>query len=418
MLNLEQIDALVRSRRPGHSLPQALYNDPDAFAFDMDAIFSRSWLLLGFEAELPKPGSYMATTIGKWPVLVVRDRTGQLRAFHNSCRHRGAQICADGRGASARLVCPYHRWTYELTGQLVHAGRMGDDFDPSQHTLTPIHVESVGGVLFICLAQTPPPIADLREKFEPLIAPHNLKDAKVAYESTLIEKGNWKLVMENGRECYHCPGQHPELSASFPVSASAYFDFGEDSHARDYRGRMTALGLPMGPVRGEWWEATRFPLNEGYASMTLDGRPASTKLMCEAGGGDIGSLRLAVEPHAFFHAYGDHVFLFSALPTGPNETLVIAKWLVHKDAVEGVDYDIDHLKALWTITNLQDRDLVENNQRGVNSPGYRPGPYSEDAERLVIDFVDWYCRRAGEVLAERLGEAAAHEPVRRAASGV
>jgi Rieske 2Fe-2S family protein len=415
MLNLEQIDALVRSRRPGHSLPQALYNDPDAFAFDMDAIFARSWLLLGFEAELPKPGSWMATTIGRWPILVVRDRSGEIRAFHNSCRHRGAQICPDGHGASARLVCPYHRWTYELTGQLVHAARMGDGFDPSQHGLSPIHVESVGGVIYVCLAETPPPIADFREKFEPLIAPHNLKDAKVAFESTLVEKGNWKLVMENGRECYHCPGQHPELSRSFPVAASAYFDFGEDSHARDYQGRMAALGLPMGPIRGEWWEATRFPLNEGYLSMTLDGRPAVDKLMCETGGGDIGSLRWAIEPHAFCHAYGDHVFMFSALPVGPEETIVVAKWLVHKDAVEGVDYDVERLSALWTITNLQDRDLVENNQRGVNSPGYRPGPYSQEAESLVIDFVDWYCARAGAYLERRLSVDAAPEPARRAA---
>jgi Rieske 2Fe-2S family protein len=403
MLNLEQIDALVQSRRPGHSLPQALYNDPDAFAFDMEAIYGRSWLLVGFEVELPKPGSYMAMTIGKWPVLIVRDRSGQLRAFHNTCRHRGSQICADGRGTSARLVCPYHRWTYELTGELVHAGRMGPDFDLSEHRLAPIHVESVGGVLYICMAETPPPIADFLERFEPLIAPHNIKDSKVAFESTLVEKGNWKLVLENARECYHCAGQHPELAASFPTSASAYFDFGEDSHANAYYARMKKLGLPIGPIRGEWWEATRFPLNEGYASMTMDGRPVVDRLMCEIGGGEIGSLRWAVEPHAFCHAYGDHLFMFSALPVAPDETIVVSKWLVHKDAVEGVDYDVERLAALWTKTNLQDRDLVENNQRGVNSPGYAPGPYSQEAESLAIGFVDWYCARARAYLAERLG---------------
>jgi Rieske 2Fe-2S family protein len=407
MLNLEQIDALVRSRRAGYSLPQALYNDPDVFAFDMEAIFARSWLLAGFEIELPKPGSYLALTIGKWPVLIVRDRSGALRAFHNSCRHRGAQICADGHGASARLVCPYHRWTYELTGQLVHAGRMGPEFKPSEISLTPIHVASVGGVLYICMAETPPPIADFQAQFAPLIAPHNLANAKIAFESTLIEKANWKLVIENARECYHCPGQHPELSTSFPVSASAYFDFGEDSHAQAYHARMADLGMPVGPIRGEWWQATRFPLNEGCASMTLDGRPAVDMLMCEVGGGDIGSLRWAVEPHAFCHAYGDHLFMFSALPVGPNETLVKSKWLVHKDAVEGVDYDLERLAALWTTTNLQDLELAENNQRGVNALGYRPGPYSQDAETLVIEFVDWYCARAKAYLAERLADPSA-----------
>ena len=394
MPDLARIEALFQSRKPGHSLPQALYNDPDVFAFDMEAIYARSWLMIGFEVELPKPGSHLAMTIGRWPILLVRDRSGKLGGFHNSCRHRGAQICADGHGASARLVCPYHRWTYELTGELVHAARMGEDFNPADHGLKPIHVESVGGVIYVCLGENPPRIDDFQEKFEPLLAPHNIKDAKVAFQSTLVEKGNWKLVMENARECYHCAGQHPELAASFPVTASAYFDFGEDQRVEAYNARMAAAGLPMGPVEGEWWEAVRFPLNEGVRSMTMDGEPVVKKPMCNVGDGDIGSLRWAIEPHGFCHAASDHVFMFSALPVGPNETQVVSKWLVHKDAVEGVDYTIEALTALWTATNLQDLELVENNQRGVNALGYTPGPYSQEAETLAIRFVDWYCARA------------------------
>jgi Rieske 2Fe-2S family protein len=405
MLNFERIGALVEARKPGHSLPQALYNDPEVFAFDLEAIYARSWILVGFEVELPKPGSHLAMTIGQWPIVIVRDRSGKLGGFHNSCRHRGAQICPDGQGSSARLVCPYHRWTYELTGELVHAGRMGEDFDRSAHGLKPIHVESVGGVIYVCLGETAPPIDDFREKFEPLLAPHNMANAKLAYQSTLLEKANWKLVMENGRECYHCVGAHPELSASFPVAANAYFEFGEDPHVANYARRMAEVGLPMGPEAGEWWEAIRFPLNEGYVSMTIDGQPAVKKLMCETGGGDIGSLRWAVEPHSFCHATSDHVFMFSALPVSPTETLVIAKWLVHKDAVEGVDYDVENLIALWTATNLQDKDLAENNQRGVNALGYTPGPYSKEAETLVINFVDWYCARAKAYVDARLSSA-------------
>jgi Rieske 2Fe-2S family protein len=140
--------------------------------------------------------------------------------------------------------------------------------------------------------------------------------------------------------------------------------------------------------------------------------------MCESDGGDIGSLRWAVEPHAFCHAYGDHLFMFSAFPVAPDETIVVSKWLVHKDAVEGVDYDVERLAALWTKTNLQDRDLVENNQRGVNSLGYLPGPYSQDAESLAIGFVDWYCARARAYLAERLGEPAPAAARKAALSGV
>ncbi|MDR3509036.1 MAG: RHO alpha subunit C-terminal catalytic domain-containing protein, partial [Caulobacteraceae bacterium] len=252
----------------------------------------------------------------------------------------------------------------------------------------------IEGVLFVCLADEAPPIDDFRAQFGPLLAPHNLANAKVAHEATLIERGNWKLVMENGRECYHCPGSHPELSLSFPTGASGHFDYGEDPTLQRFNARMEALGLGVGPVEGDWWQAMRFALNEGCVSMTDDGQPTVSKLMCEIGEGDIGSLRWSLEPHTFSHACGDYAFMFSALPIAPNETLVVAKWLVHKDAVEGVDYDLGRLTHLWTTTNLQDRDLVENNQRGVNAAGYRPGPYSPEAEALALRFVDWYCDAA------------------------
>ena len=219
-------------------------------------------------------------------------------------------------------------------------------------------------------------------------------EAKLAHESTLIEAANWKLVMENARECYHCARRHPELSRTFPVGASGHFDYGEDTSLDRFNARMADLGLPVGPVEGEAWQAIRFALNEGAVSMTADGRPVVSRLMCETGGGDIGSLRWSNEPASFCHATADHLFMFSAQPLGPRETLVSAKWLVHADAVEGVDYDLEALTRLWSVTNLQDRDLVENNQRGVESPGYRPGPYSPEAEALAIRFMDWYCGAA------------------------
>lgn len=394
MVDLDKIRGLLGQRRPGCTLPQGFYNDPDAYVFDLEAIFGRAWLQVGFEVELPKPGSHLSVTLGHWPILITRDRAGALHAFHNACRHRGSQICAEGHGTSARLVCPYHRWTYELSGELVHASRMPEDFKPAEHGLKPVHLANVGGILFVCLADEPPEIDSFRTEFPPLLAAHDLSNAKLAYESTLIEKGNWKLVMENARECYHCATSHPELALSFPVGASGHFDYGDDDGLDRFNARMAELGLPVGPVEGDWWQAMRFALNEGCVSMTTDGKPTVTKLLCEAGGGDVGSLRWSVEPHSFSHACGDYVFMFSAMPLGPNETIVHSKWLVHKDAVEGVDYTLDRLTHLWTETNLQDRALVETNQRGVNSPGYAPGPYSTDAEALALRFTDWYCRTA------------------------
>ncbi len=112
-------------------------------------------------------------------------------------------------------------------------------------------------------------------------------------------------------------------------------------------------------------------------------------------------MRWAIDPNSFCHATSDSVFSFTAMPTGPNETVVTAKWLVHKDAVEGRDYTIEGLTALWDITNRQDRDLVEANQRGINSVGYVPGPYNVDEESLVLRFVDRYCETASAFLAEQ-----------------
>jgi Rieske 2Fe-2S family protein len=275
---------------------------------------------------------------------------------------------------------------------------MPESFDRGRHGLVPIRVESVGGVLYVCLADEPPSIADFKAQFEPMLVPHNLMDAKIAFESTLVERANWKLAMENARECYHCATSHPELAKSFPVGASAHFDYGEDNRQELFAARMAQAGLDVGPVEGDWWQAMRFILNDGFKSMTMDGAFGVKKLMCDIEGGDIGSLRWSIEPHAFAHATADQVLMFQVMPTAPNETVVTTKWLVHKDAVEGVDYHLDHLTDLWTRTNLQDRDLVENNQIGVSSPGYRPGPYSPDAEALAMRFVDWYCRKAGDYL--------------------
>ena len=397
---MTMIARALAERVAGHSLPQALYLGDAAFAFDLDAIFARSWLFAGFTAEVRGRGDYLALTIGQWPVLIVRGRDGEVRAFHNSCRHRGSLLCKPGTGTVARLTCPYHRWTYDLDGSLLAAGRMGEGFDKTRYPLGPVRLETVAGAIFICLADDPPPFERLRRDMAPLLAPHGFDRAKVAYQSTLVEYANWKLVMENARECYHCATGHPELSRTFPVGASAHFDLEGDTSAM-FEARMAQLGLPVGPAEEDWWQAIRFPLNPEQKSMTIDGQLSVRTLMCAAGGGDIGSLRWAVEPNSFCHSTGDYTFAFSAMPVGPSETHVVSKWLVHEDAVEGVDYDVTVLADLWTRTNLQDKELAENNEAGVRSPAYRPGPYSVEAEALTIRFVDWYCAAARRYLDTR-----------------
>ncbi len=398
----EKVARELAAWRPGHTLPRAFYVDPDVYEFDLDAVFHRQWLFAGLEAELGRPGDWFTLDVGPSSIVVLRDRAGAIRAFHNTCRHRGSRICTKDRGRGPSLVCPYHQWTYALDGSLVHARDMPVEFDRSTHGLKPVHVERLAGTIFVCLADAPPDFSDHRSKLEPLLAPHDLAAAKLAAESTLVEKGNWKLVMENSRECHHCAVRHPELMHTLLES----FDFASGP-MREFAAACESKGLRNGPVQGHGFRAARIPFVGGAVSTTMDGRPAVAKLLGDTTDGDIGSLRWFFFPNAFMHVLGDYAFFFRLLPRGPMETEVRSKFLVHADAVAGIDYDVERLTRVWSVTNEQDRGLVEANQLGVNSIGYEPGPYHPVAERAVALFVDWYVEEAsGRLAATRPARAA------------
>ena len=194
------LEMLERSP-PGHTLPQAFYNHPGVYDFDVREVFTRAWLMIGFEEELPDAGSYLSLMIGQSPILVLRARDRSIRGFHNTCRHRGSQLYADGCGRTPKLVCPYHKWTYELDGRLIGAPRMHEGFEAAEHSLKPLRVELLSGCIYIALSDDVPDFAPFRAATSPLLAPYKLADAKLAYQSTLFEAADWKLVMENAREC-------------------------------------------------------------------------------------------------------------------------------------------------------------------------------------------------------------------------
>ena len=206
----------LRGRRAGHTLPRDFYTDPAYYQLDLETIWYREWLFAGHDCELSAPGAFFTMQVGEYPILVIRSNDGAIRAFHNSCRHRGSRICSAPRGEVSRLRCPYHSWMYDLDGRLLHAREMGPDFDRSEHGLKSVHCESMGGYIWICLGRQAPDLAAFRARMEPYFAPHRLGEAKVAFESTIVENGNWKLVWENNRECYHCSANHPELCRTFP----------------------------------------------------------------------------------------------------------------------------------------------------------------------------------------------------------
>lgn len=396
---------LMRARRQGWSLEQPFYTDPDFFKLDMELIWYRDWLFVGHDCEVAKPGSFFTVQVGTYPVVVVRDREGRIRAFHNSCRHRGSRVCTASKGTSARLVCPYHQWTYDLDGKLLFARQMAKDFDPSAHSLKPVACESVAGYVFICLADEPADFQPFRTLMEPYFAPHKLAEAKVAYESTIIEKGNWKLVWENNRECYHCAGNHPELCKTFPEAPSVTGINGAESDPEmvAHWQKCEAAGLPARFRIDEagQFRATRAPLLRDAVSYTMTGKPSVSRNLSDRVNADrIGTLMLYHYPATWNHVLIDHAVTFRVIPLSAEETAVTTKWLVNKDAVEGVDYDLQELIHVWTETNDQDRRIVEENAFGIRSPAYEPGPYSELHEGGVIQFVEWYAHFMEPRLAE------------------
>jgi Rieske 2Fe-2S family protein len=401
MYSKDEMRALIEARREGFSLPQALYLSPAAYEFDLEAIFSRSWLQAGLESEIPNTGDYLTYPVGRSSVIVIRDSRGGINAFFNTCRHRGAQICGDRQGHVVRLVCPYHQWSYDLQGRLAQAPRMHEGFDVSGYRLQPVRVETVAGVIFICLSDHPPDFGPFRAALEPMLEPHELRHAKVVHTATLTAKANWKLVMENARECYHCRVSHPQLMRSFRDFTVKDPSGKPPEWEVRFRERCEAIGLKCEESIGPWYEVGRYPLGDGVLSYTMDGRPAVAKKLGRVDHGDVGTMWWGVNPHCFNHVTGDYAFFFQAMPTGPQETRITGRWIVHKDAVEGVDYDLRRLTEVWDATDIQDCALAENNQRGVNSLAYTPGPYSQVTEDLVLRLTNWYCATAQDFLRQR-----------------
>ncbi|RFC65181.1 aromatic ring-hydroxylating dioxygenase subunit alpha [Fulvimarina endophytica] len=397
-------------RKKGHTLEAPFYLDPDVFAADMEIIFGQHWLFVGVDVDVPEPGDVMMVKIGETEIAIVRDDDGEIRAFHNVCRHRGARLVHEEKTTVGNLVCRYHSWVYNLNGELIHAEHMGENFDKSCHGLKPVHVRSLEGLLFICLAENPPQDFDEMERqMAPYLAPHNLREAKIAYQHDLIEEGNWKLTMENNRECYHCGANHPELTV--PLFA---YGFGFDpkelepherEHAENYacmlndnHAEWEAQGLPSKEIDRlddmvTSFRTERLPLAGAGESHTMDTKRACKKLMGSMTNAKAGALHFWTQPNSWHHFMGDHAVVFSVLPIDAERSVLRTKWLVHKDAQEGIDYDLENLIGVWMATNQQDGELVGYCQQGVRGKGYVPGPYSPHTEMLVEKCTNWYVGR-------------------------
>jgi glycine betaine catabolism A len=407
------IEALVKSRAVGFSLEAPFYTSDEIFDLDVAAIFAKHWLFSAAECEIPEAGDYLTIDIGPYSVIILRDDDEEIRAFHNVCRHRGSRLVKEPCGEIGNIVCPYHQWTYRTDGSLIFAESQPPTFDRSRFGLRPIQVRNVAGLIFICLADDPPADFDEIAGFiEPYLEPYDLSHAKVAHQIDLPEGGNWKLVMENNRECQHCDGAHPELvSAYFPLFGYSEDDITPRLRPVFERYQAAAASLEQACAvrsfprdgrreldnRVTGFQLSHLPLDGDGISFAANGAQVCKRLIGSMIEPRFGDLSLHFQPNSWFHFLSDHAVVFRVLPVSATQSIVRSTWLVHPDAVEGVDYDVDSLTAVWRATNLEDRDLVVGTQNGVTNPGYLPGPYSM-VEDDVEAFVNWYVQRVDDHL--------------------
>ena len=394
-----EICRLVAEHKPGGPLERDFYVAPTVFDADLARIFHRHWLFAGYAFQAPKPGDFFTYRIGTESIVVLRDRGGEIRAFHNVCRHRGSQICKTESGNAHRLVCPYHRWTYELDGSLVLDTRREFGVDKEGLSLRPVSIVNAGGLLFISFSAEPPDFSDALATISRKMKPHAIERAKIAHQIDYVVKANWKIVFENNRECYHCPPNHKEYNtAAYDVQRDAAMldptlQPGMDAIVARANARFRSLGLDegdaMSTMTGNAFRCHRTPVMEGFVTQSMDGKPLSC-LMGDIKEWDSGTLRTTVFPNFWQHTNCDYAAAARLTPLGPNETHVRGYWLVDAKAVEGKDYTLERLLPIWDITNRQDWTICEAQQLGVSSRAYVPGPFSKVRERNVALFLDWY----------------------------
>ena len=403
----EMMYRLAANTRVGYSFDREFYCDKAVFEADMDDVISHKWIMAGHVGQVPNKGDYFVFKVGAEQIIIVRENAVNIRAFYNVCRHRGSLICSSSSGNAPKLVCPYHAWTYGLDGALLSARLMPEDFDKKANGLIPCHVREYFGFIFINMTDGEPVNFDaVFGDMAAILDYHGFADAKVAQKASYPTAANWKLVVENFLECYHCQPAHPEFCSMHPPEALLAVGAGPSSGPADavaaytpvleaWEQRVSAMGRPVGniddaPDSSHLRLVMQRTIRDGYLSETADGTAASS-LMGKRPEFDGGRMHLAFSPISHVVACNDFAILFQFTPRTATLTDVDISWIVDSKAENP---DVAKMVWAWDVTTLQDRQITEDNQAGITSKRYSPGRYSEQ-ERGVVNFQTWYLNQLG-----------------------
>jgi Rieske 2Fe-2S family protein len=351
-------------------LPPAAYVDPAVFEWEQRHFFGGGWLCAGLSCEVAEPGDQRAEAAGHGSVLLARGRDGRLRAFANTCRHRGHELLPCGTAAKRQaIVCPYHSWAYGLDGRL----RAAPDFphqpgsDAAGWALAELPVTEWHGLVFVDGSGHAPPLAPALASLERLVAPYAPQRLKVAARQVYEVAANWKILTENYHECCHCPAIHPELCRVSPPRSG-----------ENYRLPGTWVGGRMG-------------LREGVATMSVDGTSRGVPLPGLSGDGLRTVIYVGIFPNVLLSLHPDYVMTHRLNPLSAGRTVIECAWAFAPEAVASPQFDPGYAVGFWDVTNRQDWRACESVQRGLTSPHASPGPLSS-REDAVYQFVTMIAR--------------------------
>ncbi len=405
----ELMQRLAANTRVGYSFEQEFYTSEAVFKADFEQVIGQKWIVAGHVSRIPNKGDYFLFRIGAEQIIVIRENADSVRAFFNVCRHRGSTICSAESGNAPRLVCPYHAWTFGLDGRLLAARLMPDDFDKADNSLFACHIRVFHGLIFINLSEDEPEDFDATfGDLGPILDYHGIAGARIAHAGSYPTDANWKLVVENFFECYHCVPSHPEFCSMHAAESIVAVGAGPSSGPADaiasftpklkaWETRAAALGRPIGnidePPGSSHLRLLMQRMNkDGWAAETQDGS-APAPLMGQRSQPDGGRMHLSFSPFTQIVADDHFVILFQFTPRSALRSDVEMIWLVDGRATEA---EVDVAKMIWGYhaTTTQDKVITENNQAGIMSSRYRPGRYSEQ-EGSVIKFQQWYLNQFG-----------------------
>ncbi|WP_327044250.1 aromatic ring-hydroxylating dioxygenase subunit alpha [Microbispora sp. NBC_01189] len=361
------------------TLPGAYYTDPGVFARECERVFESMWFCAVRASDLPKPGAFRTVQVGTESILVTRARDGSVRAFHNVCRHRGARLRTEESGEARRAFqCPYHAWTYDFDGRLIAAPNLTrmPDLDRVEYGLVNVAVREWLGYVWVCLADEPPSfeedvLGEVRTRLGDVASLDNYDVAGLALGRRIrYDVGaNWKLIVENFMECYHCATIHPELTEVLPEFAGGYA-------AQYYVGHGALFG-------------------EEIRGFTVDGSEGLDRIPGIREDQDRRYYAITIKPQVFVNMVPDHVIVHRMFPLAADRTVVECDWLYLPEVV-AAGKDVSRSVELFHRVNEQDFDACERTQPSMSSRTYARGGVLVPSEHHIGLFHDWVRGRLSE----------------------